>query len=261
MNKTFEAMDAAQASAMAAAEMAESLAADAAAAEQGTAEWLAHRCGKVTGSRVADIMRKTKTGISATRANYLAELVAERLTGVPAEHYKSAAIQWGTDCEPAARAAYEFELSCEVEPIGFVRHPKIPDFGASPDGLVGRLGQVEIKCPLTATHLAFLTGAEKIANDYIVQMQAGMACTGRAWCDFVSFDPRLPPDLQLVVQRVPRDDAFIAELEKSVLGFLDELAQMLAKLAAYRDRASMPAARSALAAALAASVAAANGAP
>jgi putative phage-type endonuclease len=202
---------------------------------QGSPEWFGIRCGKVTASRVADIIRRTKTGFSTTRANYLGELIAEKLTGVPAPHFISGPMQWGTEQEPAARDAYNFKMNCEVVPVGFVIHPVIRDSGASPDGFVGADGLVEFKCPLTATHIeTLLTG--KIDPDYITQMQWQMACTNRQWCDWVSFDPRLPEDLKLFVQRVERDQDRIDELEAAVLGFLDELAKKLAQLIAYQQR-------------------------
>ncbi len=194
--------------------------------EQRTDEWYAARLGKVTASRVADLMAKTKTGPSASRANYMADLIVERLTGQRAEGFTNAAMQWGTDTEPQARAAYEFLTDASVAEEGFVVHPTIPDFGASPDGLVGDDGLVEIKCPNTAQHLDVLLSGT-IPAKYVTQMQAQMACTGRAWCDFVSFDPRMPGEMQLFVQRVARDDGFIAEMEGEVGSFLSELTQKL----------------------------------
>lgn len=196
---------------------------------QGTAEWFAERCGKVTASRVADVTAKTKTGWSASRANYAAQLIAERLTGVAAESYSSAAMQWGIETEPQAKAAYSFLSGNAVADVGFVAHPTIAMSGASPDGLVGEDGLLEIKCPNTATHLDTLLGAE-IDGKYIKQMQWQMACTGRAWCDFVSFDPRLPVNLQCKIIRVNRDDELVASLEAEVTAFLDEISVKLERL-------------------------------
>lgn len=187
---------------------------------QGSDEWKALRCGKVTASRVADVIAKTKTGWGASRFNYAAELIAERLTGVAAEGFTNAAMQWGTDQEPSARMAYEFMQDVTVEQIAFVAHPSIADAGASPDGLVGESGLVEIKCPNTATHIDTLIKQE-IPAKYITQMMWQMACTGRKWCDFVSYDPRLPESMQLFVKRIERDDKLIAELENEVSIFLD----------------------------------------
>jgi len=189
---------------------------------QGSDEWRRARLGKVTASRVADVIAKTKSGWGASRKNYLAELVAERLTGVPAESYVNAAMQWGTDNEPQARAAYRFFKDADVEEVGFVIHPKIVQSGASPDGLVAADGLVEIKCPGTATHIDTLLNKE-IAGKYITQIQWQMACTSRAWTDFVSFDPRMPEHLRLFVKRVARDDRYIADLESMVREFLAEL--------------------------------------
>ncbi|NOV17845.1 exonuclease [Ensifer adhaerens] len=188
---------------------------------QGSAEWHALRCGKVTASRVADVIARTKTGWGASRANYAAELIAERLTGVAAEGFTNAAMQWGTDQEPNARMAYEFMHDVTVEQIAFVVHPDISDAGASPDGLVGDSGMVEIKCPNTATHIDTLV-KQAIPAKYITQMLWQMACTGREWCDFVSYDPRLPESMQLFVKRVHRDQDAIDELEREVLAFLME---------------------------------------
>lgn len=189
---------------------------------QGSAEWFAVRCGKVTASRVADVIAKTKTGYGASRANYAAELIAERLTQTTAPSFTNAAMQWGTDQEPHARASYCFLRDVDVEEIAFVDHPEIAMSGASPDGLVGLDGLVEIKCPNTATHLDTLL-SETVPTKYVTQMQWQMACTGRQWCDFGSFDPRLPEDMRLFVRRVDRDDALIADLEAKVSDFLAEI--------------------------------------
>jgi putative phage-type endonuclease len=190
--------------------------------EQGSAEWHQQRLGKVTASRIADVMAKTKTGYSASRANYMAELLVERLTGQPADRFTSAAMQWGTENEPAARAHYEMLTDSRVESVGFVPHPEIAQSGASPDGFAGDDGLVEIKCPNTATHIDTLLGAE-IEGKYIKQMQWQMACTGRKWCDFVSYDPRLPMHLQMNIARVMRDNKAIAEMESEIIVFLLEL--------------------------------------
>ncbi len=206
--------------------------------EQGSPEWIAARLGKVGASRVADLMAKTKSGWGASRANYMAQLIAERLTGQLTETYTNAAMQWGTDTEADARSAYQFETATLVEQVGFVLHPRIAMSGASPDGLIGADGLVEIKCPNTATHIDTLLG-QNVPGKYVIQMQWQMACTGRAWCDFASFDPRLPESMQLLVQRVPRDDKHIKELEDGVVEFLAEVDQ---KVAALRSRYELKAA-------------------
>lgn len=203
--------------------------------EQGSEEWLRARCGLVTASRVADVVAKTKSGWGASRANYMAELIAERLTGEPATRFTNAAMQWGTETEPQARAAYEFFHDATVVEVGLVKHPTITQSAASPDGLVGADGLVELKCPQTATHIETLL-AGKIPAKYDTQMQWQMACTGRQWCDFVSFDPRLPGDLSMFCRRVMRDDARIGELESDVLEFLADLEQKLERLHALQGQ-------------------------
>lgn len=197
--------------------------------EQGSKEWLLARCGKVTASRVADIIAKTKSGYSASRGNYMAELVCERLTGVPTDSYKSAAMEWGTAQEPHARAAYEAVGGVLVQEVGFVPHPSIPDAGASPDGLVGVEGLIEIKCPYTATHIETLLSG-KVPDRYNTQMQWQMACTNSKWCDYVSYDPRMPENMRLFLSRVFRDDLAIHPMEAEVTAFLQELTDKVASL-------------------------------
>lgn len=196
---------------------------------QGSPEWHAIRLGKVTASRVSDVVARTKSGWGASRVNYMAELIAERLTGENAPSYTNAAMQWGTDMEPQARAAYEFRTDCDVAQVGFVDHPEIAMTGASPDGLVGDTGLVEIKCPNTATHIDTLMG-QSVPAKYIIQMQWQMACSGRQWCDFVSFDPRMPEAMRLFVKRVKRDEGEIMSLEKEVKLFIAELDAKVANL-------------------------------
>lgn len=200
---------------------------------QGTDDWFQARLGRVTASRVADVIAKTKTGWGASRASYMAELIAERLTGVPAPSYTNASMDWGNLVEADARIAYEFHAGVEVEQVGFIEHPTIAMTGASPDGLVPSTGLVEIKCPNTSTHIDTLLGG-KIPGKYETQMLWQMASTGREWCDFVSFDPRLPESMRLFIKRLDRDDKRIAELEEQVSEFLDELDRKVAALrAAY----------------------------
>jgi len=197
--------------------------------EQRTEEWFAARCGKVTASRVADIIAKTKTGYSASRENYLAQLVCERMTGKPAESYSNAAMQWGTDQEPFARAAYEADKDILVQEVGFVVHPTIAGAGASPDGLVGDYGLVELKAPNSSTHIQTLLD-QKVPDKYNIQMQWQMACTGRQWCDFASFDPRMEEGLQLFIKRVEYHPLYVAELEKEVINFLMDVEDKIRKL-------------------------------
>jgi putative phage-type endonuclease len=205
---------------------------------QGSSEWLQARCGLVTASRVADVVAKTKSGYSASRATYMGELIAERLTGVPAASFTNAAMQWGTSTEPMAREAYRAQSFEDVIEVGFVLHPTVMQSGASPDGYVGADGMIEIKCPNSSTHIDTLLG-QKIPEKYITQMLWQMASSGRAWCDFVSFDPRLPPEMQMFIKRLERDNERIAELEKEVSAFIAELDEKVAKLTAiYRQEAA-----------------------
>jgi len=202
--------------------------------QQGTEDWYAARCGKVTASRVADIIAKTKSGYSTSRDNYLAQLVCERMTKKPAESFSNAAMQWGTDQEPFARAAYESVKDVLVEEVGFVAHPTIAGAGASPDGLVGDLGLVEIKCPNTHTHIQTLLD-QKVPEKYNTQMQWQMACTQRQWCDFVSFDPRMDEGLQLFIKRVEFHPLYVQNLEKEVIEFLAEVDQKISQLNKLRS--------------------------
>lgn len=199
--------------------------------EQGSAEWHAARLGKVTASRVADVIAKTKTGPGASRATYMGQLIAERLSGVAAPSFTNDAMRHGTETEPEARRAYSFQADVDVEEIAFIEHPTIPMTGASPDGLVGADGMVEFKCPNTATHIDTLLG-QSVPAKYVTQMQWQMACAGRQWCDFVSYDPRMPANMALFIQRVERDPAMIAELEAEVGEFLLDLDAKVSRLRA-----------------------------
>lgn len=206
--------------------------------EQRTEEWRQARAGKVTASAVADgVLSKPKKGSAETagRANYRAQIVAEVLTRKPADDpFISRPMQWGIDNERFARAAYELQQDVMIETVGFVLHPFIECFGASPDGFIGDEGLVQFKCPNTATHIEYLLKGE-VPKEYQPQMLAEMACTGRQWCDFVSFDPRLPEDLQLFVKRFHRDEARIAEIEIAVEQFLGEVKDVLVRLLCLGD--------------------------
>jgi len=197
--------------------------------EQRTPEWYAQRLGKATASRIADVVAKTKTGPSAMRLNYRAELIAERLTGKPGANYVNGPMQWGIDHEAEALGLYSERLGLLVQPAEFIDHPEILWSGASPDGYVDADGLVEVKCPNTATHIDTLLGSA-IDGRHLVQMQWQMACTGRAWCDYVSYDPRLPASMQLHVRRVDRDVSHVLDLEAEVAQFLDEIAERVARL-------------------------------
>lgn len=196
---------------------------------QGSAEWFAQRVGKLTASRMADVLATTKSGPSASRKNYLAQLVAERMTGQPAESFSNAAMAWGTEHEPLARAEYEIFTDYSVEQVSFVDHPDIEWCGASPDGLILNAGLVEIKCPNTATHIEYLLAGKPPAK-YQPQMLLQLACTGREWCDFVSYDPRMPEEHRLFVVRFePKRDEVLA-VEQAAIEFLAEVEQTIQKL-------------------------------
>lgn len=202
--------------------------------EQGSEAWFAARCGLVTASRVADVIARTKSGWGASRTNYMAQLVAERLTGTVAESYTNAAMQWGVEHEDEARSTYGFLTNATVEQASFVPHPTIAETGASPDGYVGSCGLVEIKAPQTATHIDTLLSGT-IPAKYVTQIQWQLACTGRQWADFVSFDPRMPATMSTFIKRLERDEAVIAALEKDVTDFLNELRDTVHRLRSKYD--------------------------
>lgn len=199
--------------------------------EQRTDDWFTARLGKVTASSLHKVLARTKTGYGADRANYLTQLVLERVTNSKAEGYVNAEMQWGIDQEPFARAAYEAHTGVLVDEIGFMPHPTIEMSGASPDGLVGDSGMVEIKCPSSKTALECWLSDNPVENKYFAQMQWQMACAGRDWCDYVVFDPRMPQKAQLFIYRVTRANEWLADAEKEVVKFL---AEVDAKVAALR---------------------------
>lgn len=201
-------------------------------APQRSERWFADRLGLATASRFGDIMAFTRSGYSASRANYAAELVAERLTGQRQELWTSQAMQWGTDNEPLARLEYSLHLGVEVEETGFWIHDSLMA-GGSPDGLVNEDGTLEIKCPNTATHIETLM-TKKLPNKYKAQVQGQLWITGRLWCDFVSYDPRLPENARLIVIHVERDDEYIKNLENEIIGFLAEVDKQVAFVKGYK---------------------------
>lgn len=197
---------------------------------QGTPDWLEMRKGMITGSMVADAVAKLKKGgYSQSRENYMFDLAVTRLTGLMPDRYVSRAMEFGTENEPLARAAYEMELDVMVEEVGFAMHPKINWFGSSPDGLVERDGVLEIKCPESATHLSYLMDGV-VPEKYLPQMKSHMLCAERQWCDFVSFDPRMPEHLQLFVRRLDRDELMLRDLECEVEKFLAELDALMEQI-------------------------------
>lgn len=201
---------------------------------QGSEAWFNARRGFVGASMINDVMATTKSGgEAATRRNLRAKIVAERLTGQSADSFSSAAMQWGVEHEPIARALYEVSRGIDVEQVGFILHPEIKMTGASPDGLVEDKGLIEIKCPNTSTHIDYLLGGVA-PSEYRNQMLWQMECTNREWCDFASYDPRMPDDMQLFVVRYIRDDEKLKELRAGVIKFLEEVDEVLFKLQEYR---------------------------
>ena len=202
---------------------------------QGTEEWFQQRLGKVTASRISDVIAKTKTGVSTSRQNYLIQLVSERLTGKKTDSFTNKAMEDGVEREPIARKLYESKTNSIVTEVGFFDHPVIKSSGASPDGAVNAeeegkyAGLIEIKCPIETTHTNTLMN-KSVPSKYIPQMQWQLACTGAKWVDFVSYNPNFPNTMQIFVARVDRDNAYIAELEAEVLKFLDEVDQAILKL-------------------------------
>lgn len=206
--------------------------------EQGSDEWLLQRVGRATASRIDDVAAQTKSGgWGASRARYMAELLTERFSGVPYPQYVTQAMKWGTERQAEAMRAYAFRCDTPVKPVGYTPHPRIKMSGASPDGLVGKKGLVETKCPETHTHLATIKD-NKIDRGYMYQVQWQLACTGRDWCDWVSYDPRLIEELQYYEMRIHRDKKMIESLESIVAQFLQELDAEVAWFA--KERGAKP---------------------
>lgn len=204
----------------------QALLSDAAKLQQGSSDWLAARVGCVTASRIADVVVRTKTGYGAARQAYMGQLLSERLTGLPCETYQNAAMRWGSEMEVYAVAAYEDLTGVETQTTGFLQHPRLAYAGASPDRLIAEDGLLEVKCLTTATHIDTLL-SRKVPERYVLQMQWQMACSGRLWCDFMSFDPRVPEAYSCFITRLERDDDQITKLEGEVSIFLDEIEQKL----------------------------------
>ena len=188
---------------------------------QGSEEWLRLRLGKVTASRVADVLAKTKTGVSASRANYMIELALQRVTGVIEPSFTNDAMQWGKDNEQTARTAFEVAHNVFVDQVAFVDHPTIKNFGCSPDGVIGD-SLLELKCPYqSAVHWSYFK--DGCPSKYYTQIQAQMSCTGAKSVWFVSYDGRMPPRSQLYIEEVLREEEFIKKMEEEVLKFLNEV--------------------------------------
>lgn len=199
----------------------------------GTTNWVAARRGCLTASRIADAIATLKTGKpSESRRRVAFELLAERATGIAADHYVTSAMQWGIDTQPAARAAYEVLTGSLVGPEVFVLHPTIDWAGATPDGLLDPDGLLEIKCPTTATHLRYVLMARegRVPDEYRPQMLWQLACTRRAWVDFVSFDPRVEGPSRIAVARFEPAATEIEEIEAKASAFLEEVAAMAEQL-------------------------------
>jgi putative phage-type endonuclease len=202
--------------------------------QQRSPKWIADRWGKITASKFNDVISKTKSGYSASRKNYLAELVIERLTPPPTEDigYKSESMQFGIDNEPVARLEYELITGNTVDEAFFEQLTE--DVGASPDGYVGADGLIEIKCPNTATHIETLK-RQDVPKQYIAQIQGQMMVTGRNWCDFISYDPRLPENAQIFIKRVERDQEYIDNLKNELAKFIQELNQEVEFVKSYKE--------------------------
>jgi len=195
--------------------------------EQGTPTWHEARCGSIGATAINDIMSTGKgSAESAGRKNYRAAKVCEILTNCTAENYVNAAMQRGTDLEPAARDVYSFVKGVDVEQVGLIKHPALNYSHASPDGLVGTDGMIEIKVPSPANHIEYLL-AGVVPSIYVKQLQWQMACSGRLWNDFVSYGPELPEELQIFIVRMERDNAMIAEMEKYVMEFQASILKMI----------------------------------
>jgi putative phage-type endonuclease len=197
--------------------------------EQGSDLWKQLRLGHVTASNIADVMSKAKTGEATGRYKYKIKLVAERMINAPIESYSNAAMEWGIEQEQYAAKAYEAYTGIETQKTGFWLHPNIQWLGVSPDRLIGSDGLIEIKCPNTTTHLDNIF-SKKVPSEYVKQIQCQLWVTDRKWCDFVSFDPRLPTRNQLFVVRLERDESLMKEMEVEVKKFLSEVDQLIQRL-------------------------------
>jgi len=209
---------------------------------QGTQEWRLLRCGKVTASRIADVINFKENGEeSAARRDYRLQVVTEMLTGIPYDYgFETPAMRWGKETEPLARIVYAELVGTDVEQIAFIDHPTIPRAGASPDGLIGKDGLLELKCPASFTHLNYLLIPGLIKEDYMGQVQWQLACTGRKWCDLVSYDPRMPEHLRVFIKHVKRDDVYISTITKEVNKFIDECRALVTTLEHYAPTPMSP---------------------
>lgn len=207
---------------------------------QRTEEWFAERLGNLTASRWSDAMATTKSGWGMSRYRYISQLAMERISGQRAEHYQSDAMIRGSQMEEEAVEVYELLYDADTRPIGYVPHPTIPKAGASPDRLVGDDGLIEFKCPDTHTHLSYIMKAQDegavpaiIPGEYIGQMNWQMICTGRVWCDWVSYDDRVPVNLRMLRVRLYLDPETVSQFEDAARQFLAEVDKMVERLNGY----------------------------
>ena len=197
---------------------------------QRTPEWDLARLGKITASKVRDVCAKTSAGkYTAARDTYKWNLIKERITGVPVEYRITPPMQWGIDNEGDAKAFYQVLYDVQIEEVGFIPHPDMDFAGASPDGLVGTDGLIEVKCMETVNHLRAIDAGE-VPEYYVDQCQWQMACTGRQWCDLVIYDPRLPDDLQMRRFRIRRDEDRIKDIESEVRKFNQEIESIITNI-------------------------------
>ncbi|MBX4335574.1 lambda exonuclease family protein [Bartonella raoultii] len=201
--------------------------------EQRTAEWFQARLGKVTASNIYNILSKTAKGTPTSKyEDYKIKLITERLTGEISPHYENEDMRWGIEHEENALHEYSLIHDANVTKCGFIQHPTIEMAGASPDGLVDEHGLIEIKCPRSTTHMRFFINDE-IKPEYHAQMQFQMACTGRKWCDFISYDPRFTGQsshLRMKIKRIHRDEKHIEQINQAVEAFLKEIEQEIKKI-------------------------------
>lgn len=199
--------------------------------EQGSLAWIAERLGKITASRIDDVLAKPRkgNGTSSTRDNYKAQLALERITGKMREEFQTRWMERGIEMEPLARVAYEDLRGVEVDAVGFIPHPSIANAGCSPDGFIGNEGQIQIKCPNAATHFKWLQSGG-LPAEHRKQMAFELACTGRQWSDFVSYHPEMPDHLKVFVSRFNREAVYIAEIEQEVMRFDAEIQEMIRHL-------------------------------
>lgn len=201
--------------------------------EQRTEEWHLARAGCITASRLSDVMAKTKSGVSQTREGYKKQVMAERLTGLPNETlFTNAAMEWGIENEVNAKTHYEYLFDADIKEVGFIKHPDVLGFGASPDGLVED-GLIEIKCPTTKTHIDTILN-DKIPQKYILQMTGQMLCTNRKWCDYISYDPRLPENMQMYRKKLELDKKLADEIIEEVTKFNTEIGGLINELYKYQ---------------------------